>query len=243
MSSNFESCLTVVVPCFNEAERLSISDFRSALENYPFLHLVFVDDGSSDKTTEVLTNKFRSHHRVRILTLPKNQGKGEAVRQGLLHSSMSQHQSAGFLDADLSTPFSELVRLNSILMSSDFRAVIGSRVGLMGRQVSRSFGRHYLGRVFATIAAITTKIDAYDTQCGAKVFRLDKQFESLLSKPFISRWCYDIELLIRLSQLRKNSILEEPLQEWSEHAGSKLTLWGKFLSLADLYRIKRHYKR
>jgi len=243
MNDNDGASLSVIVPCFNEATRLSISDFRNALDSYFFLYLTFVDDGSSDNTSEILTSEFHDHHRVQILSLPRNRGKGEAVRLGLLHSLASQHQFAGFLDADLSTSIGEIVRLGSILKSSNYQAVIGSRVSLMGHRVTRSFGRHYLGRVFATMTTLITKVDAYDTQCGAKVFRLDKQFESLISKPFISRWCFDIELLIRLGQIRPNCVLEEPLREWFTHGGSTLTLLGKASSLVDLLRIKRHYKR
>lgn len=159
-----------------------------------------MDDGSSDATFEVLGAIERSApEAVRVVRLPKNVGKGEAVRVGLTAAMNAGDELVGYADADLATPPEEVLRLFEALAEAPHLvAVIGSRINYLGTNIRRRPSRHYLGRVFATAAATALGREIYDTQCGAKVFRTGPLLAAALSLPFVSRWAFDVELLGRV---------------------------------------------
>ena len=104
-------CRTVlVIPCYNEAARLRPERFRAFLSAHPEVSLLFVDDGSTDGTAEALGG-------FEVLRLARNRGKGEAVRQGVLHCLASGRAPdyIGFLDADLAVDPCEAARLTEAL--------------------------------------------------------------------------------------------------------------------------------
>jgi glycosyltransferase involved in cell wall biosynthesis len=219
---------TVVIPCYNEADRLQPESFLSLLKIAP-LELIFVNDGSQDDTLELLRKmQEQASEDIQVISLPHNVGKGEAIREGMRQAIDDGAQITGFLDSDLSTPIEEVPRLLKALESSHISVVMGARVALLGRQIDRHPERHYLGRVFATIASLLLGIRVYDTQCGAKFFRRSRALEEALSRPFVSRWAFDVELIGRLlytssTPLDCQAFLEVPLQRWSDVSGSKLT--------------------
>ena len=235
----------LVVPCFNEARRLDVQAFVD-LAATGEVRLLFVDDGSTDETPAVLDALCAaSHDRAQSLKLPENCGKAEAVRQGMLLAIAQGAEEVGFLDADLATPPGELRRLLAILHERpETQVLIAARVRLLGNAVERKAIRHYLGRVFATAASLTLALHIYDTQCGAKLFRVTPALSAALAEPFVSRWIFDVELLGRLAwggpgiaPVPLSAFAEVPLQIWHDVAGSKLRP-GHFLRAAgDLVQI------
>jgi hypothetical protein len=183
---------------------------------------------------------------VHFLKLPKNRGKGEAVRLGLQCALERGNRLVGFTDADFSTRPRELLGFVSTLADrDDLDVIIASRVLLVGRKVERRAMRHYLGRVFATLAANILRTPFYDTQCGAKLFRATPTLASALSEPFVSRWAFDVELLGRLligtptvPGIPLERMREVPLEEWVDAGGSKVTGAAMVKTLADLALIE-----
>ena len=101
--------ITIVIPCFNEAHRLSSTPFVSFLDDSSDLFFVFVDDGSTDHTAESLDRiSLETGSKSTVLTLSENQGKAEAVRQGILWSLEKEGSHVGYWDGDLATPLSEI---------------------------------------------------------------------------------------------------------------------------------------
>lgn len=215
----------LVIPCYNEASRLPKAQIDELLLNEE-LTILLVDDGSKDQTREMIEGIARNNPRIRTLILPQNQGKAEAVRQGLLKLSADGYRCVGYADADFATPAYELLRLMSVFESKCPQVLMGSRVRLLGTEIDRRMMRHYLGRVFATMASFALRLPVYDTQCGAKFFENNDNFKTAISSRFTSRWAFDVELLGRLcgrGQLADpGSIIEVPLQKWVDVAGSKL---------------------
>jgi hypothetical protein len=128
----------------------------------------------------------------------------------------------------------------------DLLMVFGARVRLLGRSIERRALRHYLGRAFATAASVALGMGVYDTQCGAKLFRVSPEIKAIFEPPFVTRWLFDVELIARLVQVRRGSglppteklIYEWPLPEWHHVAGSKVrpSDFGKaFFGLARIY--------
>jgi dolichyl-phosphate beta-glucosyltransferase len=246
MSSSTERT-AIVVPCFNEASRLDVDAVLRLLDDRR-IRLVFVDDGSTDETRSLLQRLADARpDRIEVLALDVNQGKAEAVRRGLLFAIDAGHSDlVGYLDADLATPPEELHRLVDVLKAKNAQVLLGARVAILGRSINRRLLRHYLGRVFATLASLTLRLTAYDTQCGAKLFRVNPALSEALRDPFISRWAFDVELIGRLTigsagcpGVPLSSIWEEPLHEWHDVGGSKLKVRHMVASLVDLARIER----
>ncbi|HEY5373477.1 MAG TPA: glycosyltransferase [Polyangiaceae bacterium] len=220
----------IVVPCYNEARRFEPESFVESALAQPALSFVFVDDGSTDGTFDVLSRAAeRAPKQLSVLRLDANAGKAEAVRMGVLSAFETSAELIGFWDADLATPLYNIEEFAHILQRPSVQLAIGSRVRLLGHNVQRSGFRHYTGRVFATLAALALQLPVYDTQCGAKVFRANAAFREVFSKPFELGWSFDVEMLARFARIaRRNGtlpealVLEIPLREWIDAPGSKL---------------------
>lgn len=222
----------IVVPCYNEAQRLDSRSFLDELHKSPNLFFLFVDDGSTDKTLSVLESiQENNPPQVGILRLKNNSGKAEAVRLGMLKVIEEQFENVGYWDADLATPLEAIGKFCSVLDSTDVTIVIGSRVRLLGRNIERRALKHYVGRVFATCASLLLGIGVYDTQCGAKIFKKSALLKKVFSKPFKVNWTFDVEMFSRfplLSALTPSHACshwyEYALEEWVDVKGSKVKL-------------------
>jgi dolichyl-phosphate beta-glucosyltransferase len=234
-----------VVPCFEEAARINGPAFLAFLDEDAPASLIFVDDGSRDQTLTCLRAIAEQRPaQIEVVSLPKNQGKAEAVRQGMLCALSRGARILGYIDADLATPPRELHRLAGIVRAGAYDILMGSRVQLLGRAIERTYARHYLGRIFATCASLSLGLPVYDTQCGAKLFRHTEALANALERPFTSRWAFDVELLARLVRPRAGipgiaaeRIREEPLLSWTDVPGSKLRPAAALRSGLDLLRI------
>jgi glycosyltransferase involved in cell wall biosynthesis len=237
------SATAIIIPCYNEGARLNKEAFLSFLANNKAYHLFFVDDGSTDNTFKVLT-ELEAQNLTQITTLKndKNLGKGETVRNGMIAAyNTNNFAQIGFLDADLSTPLTEFVVLTDFLRQHTKKAVFGSRLKRVGAAIERSSLRHLVGRFFATLIGWTIKIPFYDTQCGAKVFSSDVT-PNITSTPFVSRWLFDVEIILKLKQLLGKDVVtliyEYPINEWKEVDGSKITWKDSVKIPIELLRIK-----
>jgi glycosyltransferase involved in cell wall biosynthesis len=242
---------TIVVPCYNEAVRLSVGAFREFAGASPWVRFVFINDGSTDGTSLLLRRLSATlPGQFEYLDQDRNRGKAEAVRRGMLHAISRGARYAGYWDADLATPLSEIPRFIEALETHPDREIcFGARVQLLGRNIQRRRYRHYFGRVFATIASLGLGLPVYDTQCGAKLFRLSPDVSTLFAQPFIGRWSFDIELIARLAQLREGRagqrpqdvIYELPLDEWRDVDGSKVRPEDFVRAVVEVARIRRAY--
>jgi dolichyl-phosphate beta-glucosyltransferase len=245
----------VVIPCFDEERRLNLPAFRAYATQIPHVQFLFVNDGSRDDTLAMLEGLKREHPaEVDVLNLAHNSGKAEAVRQGVLEAIGSGRgcDFVAFWDADLSTGLDEIEPFRNIMRDRpEIEMVFGSRVNLLGRQIQRKLSRHYLGRVFATIVALALRLPIYDTQCGAKMFRVTDDLRRVFEQPFISRWIFDVEIIARFLVLRRNGskpparsiIVEKPLMKWTDVEGSKLRPRHFVLVIGDFVRIYSRYLR
>lgn len=244
--------LVLVVPCYNEAARLDLPAFRAWLGEQRGSSLLFVDDGSTDDTAALLAGLVDfSPQCCSLLRLPVNVGKAEAVRAGLQAALAQRADLVGYWDADLATPLTAVADFLRVLEDSAVEVVTGARVALVGRSIKRSLRRHYLGRVFATLASNILDLPVYDTQCGAKLFRATPHLAAALSQPFRCRWTFDVELLARFMLLKQGQLgqcmVELPLRQWTDVAGSKLGVRGiarmafELLDVGVTYRLRRDF--
>ncbi len=236
--------IALILPCYNEEKRLDPTQVQELLED-PRVSLILVDDGSRDGTRRVLEEiRERNPSLIEIVALTPNRGKGEAVRRGLLRGIEKGASIVAFADSDFATPPGEILRVIDTVADQNADGAIGSRIALAGSSIERSAIRHYLGRVFATAASLALQASFYDTQCGSKAFRVTPRLKSALATPFISTWAFDVELLSRLLASPKvqdqrgiGGIVEVPLREWRDIAGSKLKAHAMLRAAVDVLRI------
>ena len=244
---------TIVVPCFNEERRLDIESFQSYVAKAIDLRLLFVNDGSRDRTLDRLEQiRTASPDRVAILNLAQNSGKAEAVRLGLRHAMSGPSRYVGFWDADLATPLAEIDNFRKALdQHPAIEIAIGARIPLLGHAIDRRPLRFLLSRLFAKTASTLLGLRVFDTQCGAKLFRASDDLHQSLSIPFATRWIFDVELFARYFSLRRSRndlplariVYEVPLDSWREVEGSKLKSSDFRKAIRELALIYWRYLR
>jgi glycosyltransferase involved in cell wall biosynthesis len=241
--------LILVVPCFNEEQRLPAEELSTFQLDGAKLEILFVDDGSTDGTAAMLEKLSASApDRFSLLKLEQNSGKAEAVRRGIIAAMERRPELVGFWDADLATPLREIPAFLEVFATRpEIEMVFAARVRLLGRSISRNPARHYFGRVGATLISQSLGLAVYDTQCGAKLFRVGDSIRELFGERFLSRWIFDVEIIARLVQQRgrdlaARAIYELPITAWHDVKGSKVRSTDFFRALKDLGRIRRAYR-
>jgi glycosyltransferase involved in cell wall biosynthesis len=243
--------LIMVIPCFNESQRLEKSYWDFLIEADKKIRWYFVDDGSTDSTYEQL-KEFNAN--ATVIRMDSNGGKGEAIRIGLLkaQNDFPQVRNIGYVDADMAFNKEEVLNFcrSSIekIKTEGIDAVIASRVKLAGRNIERSNFRHFFARVVATILGGFWKEIPYDTQCGLKVFGNTESLKKSLSRPFLTRWIFDIELFMRIMKEKKGALalFEQPLHYWREIGDSKvmgMEYWRIARELVLVLRLVRRVLR
>jgi glycosyltransferase involved in cell wall biosynthesis len=242
--------LILVVPCFNEEQRLPVDELRTFQLDGVGLEILFVNDGSTDGTLRLLQSLCDEvPARFSVLNLERNSGKAEAVRRGIVEALDRRPDLVGFWDADLATPLSEISGFLDVFASRpEIEMVFAARVRLLGRSISRNPARHYFGRVGATLISSSLGLAVYDTQCGAKLFRAGDAMREIFAAPFLSRWIFDVEIIARMVRQRgredaARAIYELPIMVWHDVKGSKVRSTDFFRALKDLARIHRAYRR
>jgi glycosyltransferase involved in cell wall biosynthesis len=217
----------IVIPCFNEEKRWG-ETYWELFTELPNLQILFVDDGSTDDTSGCISktlNNFRSSGSQlgEILILEANKGKANAIRLGLLEvlRNYPAVERIGFLDSDGAFDPYDISRIVSMEWSLDINSIWTSRVKLSGRSILRKNSRHWISRVIATGLGIIDSSLPYDTQCGFKLFQNTSSLREALQAPFRTKWFFDLELYSRCPSL---IIWEEPLNDWVDVNGSKLSL-------------------
>jgi dolichyl-phosphate beta-glucosyltransferase len=231
--------LSIVVPAFNEADRISntLDDLASWLASTNLSwELRVVDDGSTDRTADVVSRLGAQDARI-VLQREPHRGKGGTVRAGML----AAHGDLRFMcDADMSMPVHELSRFLA-LVPSQFDIVIGSREGVGARRVGEPTYRHRMGRVFNALVRGAAVPDVNDTQCGFKMFTREAA-DAVFPRITIDGWAFDIEALV-IARRRGFRIHEMPI-EWHYRELSRVSpVRDSLLMARDVLRIRANAAR
>ncbi|MFT4801870.1 MAG: CheY-like chemotaxis protein [Flavobacteriaceae bacterium] len=242
-------CVGVVIPCYNEEKRLLNKKFTKFIIKNSGYHLCFVNDGSKDKTLEVL-NKLRKGREdfVTVYDCKKNGGKAKAVRLGILHMAKQDDLDyIGFLDADLSTDLADFDGLVSIIEKSKFKIVSGSRISRIGANIKSGGVRKIISIIINFIIRKILKMEFNDTQCGAKIFHKDV-IQIVFKEKFVTKWIFDVEIFKRIIlhfglKKAKEIICEKPLKRWIHVGGSKLSMRDSLKIVFQLGQIAWTYRK
>jgi len=247
-----KNCVGVVVPCYNEAERLSKHLIKEFIYKNLGYHLCFVNDGSTDKTLEVLESLQKANpEHISILSYNQNRGKAEAIRHGLQYlTEDKQYDYFGFLNTELSTDLRNLRDFEDLvdtIEKSNYKIVSGSRVNRANMNkfnVSKNQMIDFSINVFIqTILGIPLK----DPKCGAKIMNREIA-ETLFAKKFITKWLFDVELLMRIRKFygktaAKSMICEQPLKRWVHADNLKLSTKDSIKILGQLFQVVYGYRK
>ncbi|XP_069131347.1 dolichyl-phosphate beta-glucosyltransferase-like isoform X2 [Argopecten irradians] len=244
--------LTVVVPAYNEEERLPammneaidyLEERQKMTPSFSYEILV-VDDGSKDKTTatgHLYSSKY-GVDKVRVLTLEKNRGKGGAVRLGMFSA---RGKLLLFADADGASQFKDYRKLETEMLkinknSNNLAVVCGSRAHLEKDAIAeRSLFRTFLMKGFHFLVWFLCVRGIKDTQCGFKLLTRDAAIV-LFSNLHVERWAFDVEMLY-LAQCFNMRISEVAIT-WQEIEGSKMVpVWSWLQMGKDLLLIRLRY--
>jgi len=211
---------SIVIPAYNEAARITNAleaVVRCIRQHQWSAEVVVVDDGSRDRTAELVRAFAASAPEVRLLQNPGNRGKGYSVRNGILHSF---GEVVMFTDADLSAPIEEAEDLFAAIAGGADIA-IGSRWLERARQTIRQpLYRQFFGRCFNAVTRMVMGLPYADTQCGFKAFTRSAA-QTIFQLQTIERWGFDPEILF-IAIKRGYKIVEVPVS-WAHDERTRIS--------------------
>jgi dolichyl-phosphate beta-glucosyltransferase len=227
--------LSVIIPAYNEQKRLpntlkSVTAYLSK-QSYPW-EVVVVDDGSQDKTADLVRAASITTPQVRLLQYGTNRGKGYAVRYGMTHTTGDYRL---FMDADNSTTIDHFETFLPVFKKG-YDVVIGSRdiegAEIPVRQAKWKELLGDLGNVWIRLWAVP---GIKDTQAGFKVFT-GKAAEDIFPYLTIDRWGFDVEALA-VARLRRYNISEQPIR-WENDPDSKVSTKAYLDVLQEVVQVR-----
>lgn len=231
--------LSIVIPSYNEGKRLS----QTLSETIIFLNkqhldyeIIVVSDGSCDNTDSIVDDLSKNNNKITLIKNGKNMGKGYSVRRGILASSKEYIL---FMDADNSTPISELPKFSKL--SEKYNVLIGSRALPQSKIIiSQSKLRNLTGKLINLAIRFLFLPEIHDTQCGFKIFKRQAAIE-IFKRAQINRFVFDVEILCLAKDLQY-SIIEVPII-WTNSSLSKVSFYREFFNIIfDLIKIKFNRK-
>lgn len=234
--------LSIVVPAYNEAARLPAT--LDALEEHlaPYgsrAEVVVVDDGSTDGTSAVVTERPITALRLSRIRMPRNHGKGKAVVMGV---EASKGEVVAFIDADLPYTLANLDRAVQLVRDGEADVALGAR-DLPGSTYDPSYplARQVAGRTYAALVRLALGLPFGDTQCGLKSFTADAA-RRLFRFLTIDGYGFDVELAY-LACTRGYRIVRFPVTLSHRHASRVRLLRDSLRMFGDLWRVRRNEAR
>lgn len=216
-----ETKLSIVVPLYNESQRLieGLEAIRDYMDARDFsCETIVVDDGSTDDTVRLVQEHIGQDKRFRLVTYQRNQGKGYAVKKGMLEAVGEVRL---FTDIDMSVPIDRADDfLKKVEEGNDI--VIGTRKSQMSNVIiHQPKYREILGEGYRRFVRILFAPGISDFTCGFKAFSAQAATK-VFSASLIKRWSFDTELLF-LARRWGLSILEVPVS-WTNSPATKVNL-------------------
>lgn len=231
--------LSIVIPALNEEHRLppTLAKIDAFLKTQDYsAEVIVVDNGSNDRTKEVVLKFAETHDYVKFIQLAER-GKGRAVKAGMLAANGDYRF---ICDADLSMPIEEITKF--LPPNSDGADIlIGSREGEEANRVGEPEYRHIMGRIFNFIVKLTAVSEFEDTQCGFKMFSREAA-EDLFQVQQMNGIGFDVEL-IYIGLRRGYKILDVPIT-WYYDPDSRMRLIQDSLHiLVEIWEIRQNWRK
>ena len=224
--------LTIIVPAYNEEKRITpfLTSLLSYISKHPSYEVIVVNDGSKDKTEEVVRNLIiHNKNQAHLVSYKKNKGKGGAIKTGMRYT---QADYILFIDADGSISPEEIDNMFPLLKKYD--VVVGSR-RIKGANVKADLIRDVLGWFFNVYVNMLYGIKIEDNLCGFKGFK-KKVMEDLFKKLYTQGWVFDVELFYKIRK-KKYSLYKLPIK-WEHREGGNIKFFTPFKMAFDLLILR-----
>ena len=235
--------LSIVIPAYNEERRLppTLAKIAEFLRSQPYTaEVLVVENGSSDRTTavveEFIAAQVQPEQPMRVRLLHSSQGKGAAVKLGMLQA---QGEYRFICDADLAMPIDEITKfLPPALKRGSFDVAIASREAPGAVRYNEPAYRHTMGRVFNWLVRIMAVPDIQDTQCGFKMFTRDAA-QTVFPLQRLDGYSFDVEVLY-IARLHNLHLVEAPIH-WYHQTDSRVRpLQDTINMVRELLKIRRN---
>ena len=234
--------LSLIIPVYNEEKNLPLTlpklakwlnDGRGKRE------VVFSDDGSTDRSAELIRNTAATVTGMRLISAPQNQGKGAAVRKGMLSAEGKYRV---FTDCDLAYGLDAVVRIEERLRSGRVDAVIGSRALHPNGYRGYTFSRQIMSKAYLKLLKVAAGLTQTDSQCGIKGFTANATNE-IFSRCQINGFAFDLEVLTVSKQLgMKTAELPVSIVNHSNETSKVNPIKDTVRMLRDVRHIKSIHK-
>ena len=234
VNKGYPEQLAVVIPLYNEEFRFKkgFEICQSFSKQCPKWEFIFINDGSTDKTKQLVEGAIRNKPQMKLMSYKKNQGKGYALKQGVLKANKPLIL---ICDIDFSTPLSELLLLHPFIKKAE--VVIGSRK-VQGAKILKHqpMLREWLGKQFTNLSKLWLGLNVSDVTCGFKLFTA-KAGKRLFLKSRIKGWGYDAEVLFLAKKYRMKVI--DVAVSWENDERTKVSMGRDIIqSIIDLWLIR-----
>ena len=239
--------ISLIFPVFNEQQRInnSLNKIKKFIDTtkLQYIEIIFIDDGSTDKTYSIIKNFFfkilkKKNIKLILLKNNRNYGKGYSLKKGVAYSNAKWVLT---LDIDLSVNINQFQKWslnNSSLPKQSYHIYFGSR-NHPNSKITSSYFRYSLGYVFKFLVFFLFQLTYFDTQCGYKLYKKEIA-KKLFSQLRDNRFAHDIEIIL-IANLMEISIKEMPVK-WIHKKGSKLNIFTDiFVMFWDLLKIKKRF--
>lgn len=241
MANCEHSTISIIIPVFNEAERIASTIrtvSRYAAEAFAAHEIIVIDDGSTDRTVPIVQALAASVPGVRLFTHRANRGKGACIKTGILSSN---YDLVYMCDADLATPIAELEKYVA-RMEQGYDIVIGSRTSEGAEIViPQPWYRKLMGKAFNRAVQVIVLKGIADTQCGFKLFRRYAA-RRIAVRSRIDHFSFDVELLF-LARMMGFTVSEVPVRWINNPDSSVRIIVDSLVMLRDLLRIRLNHLR
>jgi dolichyl-phosphate beta-glucosyltransferase len=228
--------LSVIIPAYNEELRLPVYLVKilAYLDQMAFSYeIIVIDDGSTDETAAIVEGFSAKNPEVQLFRLPRNQGKGHAVKFGMLKANGELKL---FTDADGATPITEFERLRQAIEQGADVAIASRAINDESIIVQAKLHRKLIGTIFNFLVRTLTVKGINDTQCGFKLFTR-KVADVVFPLQSIHDFGFDVEILY-ICQKKGFRILEIPVN-WTDMPGTKVKVIRDSLRMfKDVVKIR-----
>jgi len=230
--------VALVVPLVASLGELDVASYAGGLERLPWLDLLVTGRSRSRELFDGWTHR---SPRARFVDLGDDVSDSQIVQEGMRRALSEGYPFAGYWGPDCEVPLAFLQEWVDRLAASELQLVFGSRLRLVQHDHPGLWLRHYAGRAWASAVSVLLKLEAYDTECCAKLFRNGPIARAAFEPPFETKVCFDTELFVRLLELEagpaglrvERDCLELPLRTWRRRPRPRYGLTNLHRVLAD----------
>lgn len=231
--------ITLIIPMYNESRIIAdtaITVSKYMQENFDSYEVIFADDGSKDKSADIV--KKLALPNVRVVSYEQNHGKGCAIRTGMLAST---GEIVMFTDADLAYGTDVIKKAYDILKDADANMLIGSRNLSKDGYEGYTLIRRLMSKAYIKVLCTVGGFKLSDSQCGCKAYK-GEAVKRIFERCKVDGFAFDFESIL-WAQRFGYKIVEMPVKIVNHRESTVNIFKDSFKMLRDLQKMKKRIKK